>query len=48
MCHICEERFCMDKDHENHKNRERLKTTVITQENLKELIIANNNTNNNS
>ena len=26
-CHICEEKFCVDKDDENYKKKERLKIT---------------------
>ena len=33
-CHICEEKFCVDKDDENYINRKRLKITVIIWENL--------------
>ena len=40
-CHICEEKFCMDKDDEKYINKKRLKIIVITQENLEELLIAN-------
>ena len=40
-CHICEEKFCMDKDDENYKNKKRLQIIVITQENLEELLIVN-------
>ena len=25
ICHICEEKFCMDKDDENYKNRKKVK-----------------------
>ena len=32
-CHICEEKFCVDKDNKNYKN-ERLKITAINQEDL--------------
>ena len=32
-CHICEGKFCVDKDNKNYKN-ERLKITAINQENL--------------
>ena len=39
--HICEEKFCMDRGDENIKIEKRLKTTVITQENLEDLVIAN-------
>ena len=39
-CHICKGKFCTDEDDENYKNRKRLKITVITQENLEELLIA--------
>ena len=40
-CHICKGKFCVDKDDESYKKKERLKTTVITQENLEELLILN-------
>ena len=40
-CHICKEKLCVDKDDENYTNKKRLKSTVITQENLEELLIAN-------
>ena len=40
-CHICEGKFCMDKNDQNYKNKKQLKITVITQENLEELLIAN-------
>ena len=40
-CHICEEKFFMDKDDEKYINKKRLKIIVITQENLEELLIAN-------
>ena len=39
--HICEETFCMDKDDKDYINRKKVKDTVITQENLEELPIAN-------
>ena len=26
-CHICEEKFCMDKDDENYKNKRKVKDT---------------------
>ena len=39
--HICEEKFCMDRGDGNIKIEKRLKTTVITQENLEDLVIAN-------
>ena len=38
-CHICKEKFCMDKDDRNYKNKR--KVIVITQENLEELLIVN-------
>ena len=25
ICHICEEKFCMDKDDENYKNKRKVK-----------------------
>ena len=40
-CHICKEKFCMDKYDENYKNKKRLKIIVITEENLEELLIVN-------
>ena len=39
--HICEKKFCIDKDDKNYKNKKRLKITVITQEHLEELLIPN-------
>ena len=36
-CHICEERFCMDK-HDKNYLKKRLNIIVITQENLEELL----------
>ena len=39
-CHICEEKFCIDKDDESYNNK-RLKILVITQENLEGLLIVN-------
>ena len=39
--HICEKKFCIDKDDKNYKNKKRLKITVITQEHLEELLIVN-------
>ena len=38
-CHICKEKFCMDKDDRNYKSKR--KVIVITQENLEELLIVN-------
>ena len=43
-CHICEEKFCMDKDDENYKNKRKVIQKIIiaiTKENLEELLIAN-------
>ena len=40
-CHICKEKFSMDKDDENIKMKERLKIIVITQENLEGLLTVN-------
>ena len=40
-CHICEEKFCMDKDNENYTIEKRLKIIVITQKNLEGLLIVN-------
>ena len=39
-CHICEEKFCIEKDDENYTNRKRLEIIVIIQENLEELPIV--------
>ena len=33
--------FCMDKDDENYKNKRKVRITVMTQENLEELLITN-------
>ena len=41
ICHICQKEFCYEKNDENHTNRKRLKNTVITQENIEELLIVN-------
>ena len=38
-CHICEGKFCLDEDDENYK-KYLLKITVITQENLEEMLLA--------
>ena len=35
------EKFCVDKDDENYKNKRKLKIIVITQENLEDLLIEN-------
>ena len=40
-CHLCEGKFCVDKDDENYINRKRLKIIVLTQKNLEELLIVN-------
>ena len=40
VCYICIEKFCTDEDDENYRNRKRLKITVITQDNLEELLIT--------
>ena len=41
-CHICKERFCVDKDDKNYKNKRKvIKIIVITQGNLEELLIVN-------
>ena len=40
-CHICKEKFCVDKMMKIILIEKRLKTTVITQENLEELSIVN-------
>ena len=39
-CNICTEKFCMNEDDENYKNKKRLKITVITPGNLEELLIV--------
>ena len=40
VCHICQKKFCMDEhDMKIMKIEERLKITVITRENLEELLI---------
>ena len=41
VCHICKKKSCTDEHDENYKNQKRLKITVITQENLEELLIVN-------
>ena len=38
-CHICKEKFCMDKD-DKHYKKERLKIIAITQDNFEELLIV--------
>ena len=40
-CHICQEKFCMDKNDKNYIKKGRLKIIVIKQEKLKELFIVN-------
>ena len=40
VCQICIEKFCLDENDENYKNKKRLKITVIAQQNLEELLIA--------
>ena len=40
-CHICKEKFCVDKDDENYVDKKRSKIIAITQENLEELLIVN-------
>ena len=40
-CHICKEKFLVDKDDKDYINRKRLNIIFITQENLEELLIAN-------
>ena len=40
-CHICQKVFCYDKNYENYTDKKGSKTTVITQENVEELLIAN-------
>ena len=40
-CHISKGKFCMDKMMKIIKIEKRLKITVITQENLEELLIEN-------
>ena len=41
LCHICKEKFCVNKMMKIILIEKRLKTTVITQENLEELSIVN-------
>ena len=38
ICHICEEKFCIDKDDENYENKRKVKDM---QEKLEELLIVN-------
>ena len=38
VCHICKKKFCTDEHDENYENKKKI--TVITQENLEELLIA--------
>ena len=38
-CHICKEKFCMDKDDKNYINKRKVKDIVIMLENLEELHI---------
>ena len=40
-CPIYQKEFCYDKNDENYTNKKRLKTTVITQENIEVLLIVN-------
>ena len=40
-CHICKEKFLVDKDDKDYINRKRLNIIFITHENLEELLIAN-------
>ena len=40
-CHICKEKFLVDKDDKDYINRKRLNIIFITRENLEELLIAN-------
>ena len=40
-CHICAEKFYVDKDDESYINRKMLNIIVITQENLEELLTVN-------
>ena len=40
-CHICKERFCVDKDDKNYKNKRKVKDHCITQGDLEELLIVN-------
>ena len=40
-CHICEEKFCMDKGDEDYINRKEVNDIAIIQENLEELLIKN-------
>ena len=41
ICHICKEKFCVDKDDKNYINKKRLKIIVIILENLEKLPIVN-------
>ena len=41
VCHVCEEKFCTDKDEENYKNRKKVKDHCHTQETLEKLLIVN-------
>ena len=40
VCHICKKKFYLHKNDEDYENKNRLKITVISQENLEELLIA--------
>ena len=41
ICHICKEKFCVDKDDKNYINKKRLKIIVIILENSEGLPIVN-------
>ena len=40
VCHVCKKMFCADEDDEDYKNKKKFEITVITQENLEELLTA--------
>ena len=40
-CHICEEKFCIDKEDENYKNKKKVKDHCHYTRNLEELLIVN-------
>ena len=41
ICHICKEKFCVDKDDKNYINKKKLKIIAIILENLEKLPIVN-------
>ena len=41
ICHICQEKFCVDKDDKNYINKKKLKIIAIILENLEKLPIVN-------